>query len=139
EGHPVGVALLPHAHVHAGGEGVDDGGADAVQTAGDLVAAAPELPARVQLGEHELDGGDALGLVDVGRDATPVVLDPHPAVVHEGDVDGVGVARHRLVHGVVDDLPHEVVQTALAGGADVHAGALADRLEALEHGDRTGV
>src|SRR5699024_9373033 len=57
------------------------------------------------------------------------------AVLHEGDVDGVGVPGHRLVDGVVDDLPHEVVQTALAGGADVHAGPLADGLEPLEDGD----
>ena len=51
----------------------------------------------------------------------------------------VGVAGQRLVDGVVDDLPDQVVQAALAGRADVHAGALADRLEALEHRDRAGV
>ncbi len=42
----------------------------------------------------------------------------------------------RLVDGVVDDLPHQVVQPALGGGADVHAGALADRLQPLQDGDR---
>ena len=51
----------------------------------------------------------------------------------------VRVAGQRLVDGVVDDLPHQVVQAALAGGADVHAGALADRLEPLEDLDRGGV
>ena len=45
------------------------------------------------------------------------------------------VAGQRLVDRVVDDLPDEVVQAALAGRADVHAGALAHRLEALEDGD----
>ena len=44
----------------------------------------------------------------------------------------VAVAGHGLVDGVVDDLPDEVVEAARAGGADVHAGALADGLEALE-------
>jgi hypothetical protein len=44
--------------------------------------------------------------------------------------------REVLVDAVVHGLPHQVVQ----GGpvvhiADVHAGPLADRLEALEHGD----
>ncbi len=139
EGHPERVALLAHADVEPGGQGVDHRGADAVQATGHLVAAAAELAAGVQLGEHELDGADALGGVQVGGDAAPVVLDPDRAVLHQGDVDGVGVARQGLVDRVVDDLPDQVVQAALAGGPDVHAGALADRLEALEHGDRAGV
>ena len=44
-------------------------------------------------------------------------------------------AGERLVDGVVDDLVDEVVQAHHAGRADVHARALADRLEALEDGD----
>ena len=41
-----------------------------------------------------------------------------------------------LVDRVVDRLPHQVVQAgAVVHVADVHAGALADRLEALEDGD----
>ena len=44
----------------------------------------------------------------------------------------VAVAGQRLVDGVVDDLEHHVVQTgAVIGVADVHAGALAHRIEAL--------
>ena len=44
----------------------------------------------------------------------------------------VAVAGQGLVDGVVDDLVDEVVQAARAGRADVHAGPLADRLQALE-------
>ena len=55
------------------------------------------------------------------------------------DLDAVAEAGQRLVDGVVHDLLHQVVQAALAGGADVHAGTLADGLEALEHLDRAGV
>ena len=61
------------------------------------------------------------------------------AVGQQRDLDVVGVAGQRLVDRVVDDLPDQVVQAALAGRADVHAGALADRLEALEDRDRAGV
>ena len=67
----------------------------------------------------------------VDRDAAAVVDDPDAAVGEQGDLDAVGVAGHRLVDGVVDDLLDQVVQAALAGRADVHAGPLADRLEAL--------
>ena len=50
-------------------------------------------------------------------------------------VDLGAEAGERLVDGVVDDLVDEVVQAAHAGRADVHAGPLADGLEALEDGD----
>ena len=60
EGHPEDVALLADLDVEPGRQGVDHRGADAVQATGHLVAAAAELAAGVQLGEHELDGGHAL-------------------------------------------------------------------------------
>ncbi len=77
--------------------------------------------------------------VDVDRDAAPVVDDLHAAVLEDRHHDPVAVAGQRFVDGVVDDLPHEVVQTALTGRADVHARALADRLEPFEDLDRRGV
>ena len=54
------------------------------------------------------------------------------------DLDAVAVAGDRLVDGVVDDLVDEVMETARAGRADVHAGALANRLQPLEDGDVLG-
>ena len=54
------------------------------------------------------------------------------------DVDLGAVAAERLVDGVVDDLPEAVHEAAGVGRADVHAGALAHRLEALEHGEMAG-
>ncbi len=56
----------------------------------------------------------------------------------ELDLDAVGVAGDRLVHGVVEHLRHQVVQGALVGAADVHARALADRLQPFEHLDVGG-
>ena len=72
-------------------------------------------------------------------DAAPVVGDGDRVVRVDRDVDARAVAGERLVDRVVDDLVDEVVQAAHAGRADVHAGALADRLEALEDGDVLGV
>ncbi len=116
-------------------EGVDDGRADAVQTARDRVPATAELSTGVQDGEDDLDGRLALGAVHVDRDAATVVDHAHGAVAEDRHLDGVAVAGEGLVDGVVDDLLHEVVQAALTGGADVHARALADRLETFEHLD----
>ena len=130
------VAAVLHLDDEPARQRVHDADADAVQTTGDLVAAAAELAAGVQHGEHGRDGRELLARRGVGRDAAAVVLDPHAAVGEQGHHDPVAVAGQGLVDGVVDDLPDQVVQTALAGRADVHAGALADRLEALEDLDR---
>ena len=107
-----------------------------MQAAGDLVAAAlAELAAGVQDGEHDLDGRLALLLHDRDGDAAAVVDDGDRVVGVDRDRDLAAEAGERLVDGVVDDLVDEVVQAHHAGRADVHAGALADRLEALEDGD----
>ena len=54
------------------------------------------------------------------------------------DADVRRVAVHRLVDRVVERLPDEVMQAGAANAADVHAGALPDRLEAFEDGDVFG-
>ncbi len=141
----VDLAVAPDLALEPLAEGVDAGDADAVQAAGDLVGAALllELAPGVQLGHDDLDrrlavevgvlvahglDGDAASVVDDG--ARPVGLD--------GDADGGGEAGHRLVDRVVDGLVHQVVQGVDPRAADVHAGAFADRLEALEDFDLVG-
>jgi hypothetical protein len=57
----------------------------------------------------------------------------------DGDDDVVAVAGQRLVDGVVHHLEHQVVQTGAVGGvADVHARALAHRLQAFQDLDGLG-
>ena len=77
-----------------------------------------------------------IGLTGMPR---PLSKHAHRPIVVDRDDDLVGEPSHGLVDGVVDDLVDEVVQTASAGGADVHAGALADRFEPLEDLDVAGV
>ena len=113
--------------------------ADAVQAAGGDVRAAAELAAGVQLGDDHLDAGQAgLGLL-VDGDAAAVVVDLGRAVGVQGHLDAVRGAGQRLVDAVVDDLPQAVHEPAGVGGADVHARALADRLEPLEDEEVGGV
>ena len=119
-------------------QGIHHRNAHAVQTAGDLVPVAPELAPAVELGERDLDTGDLVLGMHVDRDAAPIVGNAAAAVGQDRDVDAVGLTRHGLVDGVVDDLPHEVVQPGGAGGTDVHAGAPADGLEPLQHGHVLG-
>ncbi len=140
-GHAPLVALAPQRaflvdlDVEPLGERVDDRQADAVQAARHLVAAAAELAAGVQLGQHHLQRRALLGGMHVDGDAAPVVEHRHRAVGVQGGDDQVAVAGQGLVDGVVDQLPDEVVQAPVVGRADVHAGTAAHRLQPLQHLD----
>src|SRR5204862_1918252 len=99
------VRLGPDVAVAADHDGqlprqrVDHGDADAVQATGHRVPAAAELPAGVEHGHDDLEGGPLLHRVQVDRDAAAVVDHPDAAVVEQRDVDPVAVAGERLVDG----------------------------------------
>ena len=133
------LAPAPHLDDHPVGERVDHAGAHAVEAARDLVGALFELAAGVQLGVDHLDRGLALAGHHVHGDAAAVVLHAGGAVLVQGDLDGVGVARQGLVDGVVQNFGEELVEAVGAGAGDVHRRALAHALQPLEHLDARGV
>ncbi len=108
-----------------------------MQAAGDLVSAPAELAAGVEDRVHDFEGILPGRVLADGHASAVIAHDDH-AVRLDGDVDGGGMTRHRLIDRVVDDLPDEVMQAALIGRADVHARAASDRLEALEDLDACG-
>ena len=131
----VQAAVLPHLDFQPRGQRVDDRSADAVQAAGNLIAAAAELAARVQNRIDDRDGRQAGLLLHADRDAAAVVPHINDVARQDLDVDAVAVAGKRLIDRVVDDLIDEVVQAARPRGADVHARALPDGLQTLENLD----
>ena len=137
--------LLPEEAVAPGGgdeflrQRVHDARADSVQPPRRAIGSVLELPAGVQRGEDDLESA---------RAARRVPVDGHPAAV-VGDGDGGaarvqrhlhvrGMAVHRFVDGVVENLPDEVMKARRADAPDVHPGPLAHRLEALENRDVPG-
>ena len=64
----VDLAIAIDGELQVLGERVDDGDADAVEAAGDLVRGVVELTARVQDGHDDFRGGAALFGVDVRRE-----------------------------------------------------------------------
>ena len=87
EAHLVDLAAAPHLGLEPLRNGVHALGADAVQAAGDLVGPLAELAARVEVGEHELEGRYLVDGVGVHRDAAAVVLDRARAVEVDRDLD----------------------------------------------------
>ena len=55
------------------------------------------------------------------------------SILVEGDDDVGGEAVHRLINGVVEHFPDEVMQPGRADAADVHARAFANGLEPFEN------
>ena len=138
EGHEVNLPLAHDLDLEPGGEGVDALGADAVETARVLVGTLAELAAGVEVGQDEFEGRDLELGMDLDRDAAAVVADGDGSVGVNGHLDPRAVAGQMLVDGVVEHLEDAVVETALIGIADVHPGALADRLESLKLVDLGG-
>ena len=138
--HGVLLPVAPDAQLQQRGERVDDRDADAVQPPGNLIDVLIELTAGMQLGHDDLGGGDAFLGMDSGRDAAAIVGDRAGAVRIERDRHFRRVAGERLVDGVVDDLINHVMEAGtVIGVPDIHAGALANRIQAPENLDGFGV
>ena len=142
EVHLIHPAAAPDPELEPLGQAVYHGDTDAVQAAGDLVRILVELAPGMELGHHDL-GRRALELVvvlDVGRNAAAVVDHRHGIVGVDDHLDVIAVSGQRFVDGVVEHLEHHVMKACAIGGvADVHSGALAHRLEALQDFDAVRV
>ena len=126
-------AAAPHDERQFFGQRVDDRNADSVQAAGDLVGVVIELAAGVQFGHHDLRRRALFGRVGVDRNAAPVVFNRDRIVRVNRHFDVFAIAGERLVDGIIDDLEDHVVQARTVGGvADIHARALANRLQPFE-------
>ncbi len=144
-GHAAAVALPPqpsiarHLDFERIGEGVDDRDADAVQPARGLVRLAAEFAARVQ---HRQDHLERRFLGETGmridRNAAAVIAHGDPTVAVEFQFDAARKPGDCLVHCIVEHFGGEMVQRALVGAADIHAGPSPDRLQSFEDLDVLG-
>ena len=136
----VQAAIAANAEMQHFGKRIHHRHAHAMEAARDLVGVLVELAAGMQHRHDDFSGTTPLTGVDVRGDAAPVVLHRHGFVGVYGDGDAVTVAGQRLVDGVVHHLEHHVMQAgAVVRVADVHAGALAHRVQPFQHRDAAGV
>ena len=91
-----------------------------MQPAGNLVRFAVEFAASVQHCHYHFRRRALFRLVHVHGNASAVVHHGDRVVGVHSDVDLLGKARQRFVHGIVHHLPHEMVQSHLARRPDVH-------------------
>ena len=127
------LAALIYRNHQVTGQRVYNRRAHAVQAAGHLVALAAKLAARVQHGQAYLHRGTPHLGMDAHREAAAVILHLYRAIVLDGDDDIRAVAGQRLVHGVVHNFIYAMMQSAVIGRADIHAGTAAHSLQPLQH------
>ncbi len=120
-------------------KGVDALGADAVQTAGVFIGALPEFTARMQIGQHQLDGRHLELRVNVDRNTAAIVTDGAGAVYVDGDVDPLAKTGQMFVDGIVENFENAMVKTTFIDVADIHSRPLADGFQSLQFIDLGGI
>ena len=115
------------------GKGVYDRRTDAVQTAGNFIAAAAEFTAGVQNRQNDGDRGQALLFVNIDRNAAPVVAHGDNIARQNFHFNVGAIAGKRFVHGVVDNFINQVVQSLRTGRTDIHTRAFADRFKPFQN------
>ena len=139
ERHPIELLAARDFDLEPRGQRVHHGDADAVQAAGGLVDLGVEFAAGMQRAHDDFERGLFREFrMRVDRNAAAIVGDGQESVGAQFHLDEGGVARQRLVHGIVDDFREQVMQRLFVGAADIHAGPAPDRLETLEHLDIPG-
>ena len=77
--------------------------------------------------------------MNIDRDTPPVISHSTTTIRQQLDQHHRPIAGNSFVDTVVSDLFDQVVRPVIAGRTDVHAGSLANRLQAFQDLDLTGI
>ena len=97
-----------------------------------FVAAAAKFSAGVQHSVHHFKRIFSSGVFTNWNTAT-IVGDRDGIIFVDAHKNARCMSGHRFVNGVVNDFVDKVMQTALIGRADVHAGTLANRFKSFKN------
>ena len=104
-----------------------------MQAAGVVVVLMVKLAAGVQFGKNDLKPRDVELWVRVSRHAPAIVPNAGRAILMQGYLHLISKIIGRLINGVVNDFPQQMMQAAGPGGTNVHARTVPDRVQFLEH------
>ena len=136
EAHAKELLAAGDLDLEPGGQRVHHRDAHAVQPARGLIDLGVELAAGMQRAHDDFERRLFRKFrMRIDRNAAAIVGHGEEAFGLEFDLDEARMPGQRLVHRVVDDFGEQMMQRLFVGAADIHAGAAADRLQALEHLD----
>ena len=110
-----------------------------MQAAGIGIVFIAELAARVQAGINQLDTRYMQLWMLVHRHAAAVIPHRGGAILMQRNGDLGRIAGQRLVDAIVHDFPQQMMQSAYAGGADVHARTHPNGVQPFQHLDFSSV
>ncbi len=132
EGNHMALAIAAHLSLEEIGKGVHALGTHAVQTTGVLVGTLAELTTGVQIGEHQLHGGNAELRVHIHRNTTAVVNHGNGTTLVNLDDDLAAVSGQVLVNRVIQHFEHTVMQTTFIRVTNVHTRTLTHGFKTLQ-------
>ena len=107
-----------------------------MQAAGCGIGLAGEFAARMKCCQDDFHSRLAREFrVFAHRHAAAIVADGQPVAALQMDIDAGGMAGHRLIHRIVEDLGRQMMQRPLVGAADIHARPVPDRLQPFKNLD----
>ena len=109
-----------------------------MQASACLIGAVVEFSACMEGGKNHSLRRDSL-LVHLHRDTSPIVPHGAGAIRLQRHPDRCTLACQMLVHRIIDNLIYQVVQPLGSHSSNLHAGALANRLQPFQYGNAVRV
>ena len=113
---------------HPTAQRIDCAHADAMQTAGNFIAATAKFTPGAQFGHDHRNSGHARLFLNVHGDAGAIIFDGDTVIFMDHYANPVTTPLHGLVNRVVHHFDDHVVERLYIGAAHIHTRALADML-----------
>ena len=126
------LAVLVNRCAKIDGQGIHTGNANPMKSSRNFIAVLVKLSTGMELGKHDLKGGNTFTGHDVDRNTPSIVFDDYFIAMVEVDTHLVAMTRKGLVNGVVDHFIHEVVESVRTSRTDVHAWAFSNCLQTFQ-------
>ncbi|OAV74332.1 hypothetical protein Barb7_02180 [Bacteroidales bacterium Barb7] len=104
-----------------------------MQTTGHLIAFLVEFTAGMEHREHHFQRRFTFFLVEIDRNASPVVNDGHRVILVDKYINVLAMTCQRLVNGVIHDLVNQMMKSLFADVANVHGRPFAHGFQSFKH------
>ncbi len=103
-----------------------------MESSGYLISATTEFASGVQITHNHFKSGFLFGRVHAHGNTPAIITDAYGTVRVNGYPDAFTEARHRFIDGIIDNFPNQMMQATRGCITDIHARALADRVQSLQ-------
>ncbi|EKD30473.1 MAG: hypothetical protein ACD_78C00047G0003 [uncultured bacterium (gcode 4)] len=127
--------IFMNPNLHLVGKSIYHRCSYSMETSGYLVPAlrSSELSSGVKHRHNRLKSGFTRLWVDIYGNTATIIPDRYGSVRVHGNRDMFRMTRHRLIDGVINNLPNEVMKSLFVGLPDVHTGSFSYRLKTLKN------